>query len=127
MRKSPEFLPIAVRAFPMRRSLLARSVLALAAIAAVTFLGAAGQMAPPRLTPAYSDEQKALLDKISAYLNGIHSLKARFMQIGPEGGAGTGARGGRGPGRGRGGGGPPGAGRGGAGGGRGGGGGARRD
>jgi len=70
----------------MRRTLLARSVLALAAIAAVTFLGAAGQMAPQRLAPAYSDEQKTLLDKISAYLNGIHSLKARFMQIGPEGG-----------------------------------------
>ena len=58
----------------------------LAAIAAVTFLGAAGQLAPQRLTPAYSDEQKAELDKISAYLNGIHSLKARFIQIGPEGG-----------------------------------------
>jgi len=70
----------------MRRTLLARSVLALAAIAAVTFLGAAGQMAPQRPAPAYSDEQKTLLDKISAYLNGIHSLKARFMQIGPEGG-----------------------------------------
>jgi outer membrane lipoprotein-sorting protein len=83
MRKSPEFLPIAVRAFPMRSSFLARSVLALAA---VTFLGAAGQLPPQRLTPAYSDEQKVLLDKISAYLNGIHSLKARFIQIGPEGG-----------------------------------------
>jgi len=70
----------------MRRSIVARSVLALAAIAAIPFLGAAGQMAPQRLTPAYSDEQKAQLDKISAYLNGIHSLKARFVQIGPEGG-----------------------------------------
>jgi outer membrane lipoprotein-sorting protein len=86
MRKSPEFLPIAVRAFPMRSFFLARSVLALAAVAAVTFLGAAGQLPPQRLTPAYSDEQKVLLDKISAYLNGIHSLKARFIQIGPEGG-----------------------------------------
>jgi outer membrane lipoprotein-sorting protein len=85
MRKSPEFLPIAVRAFPMRRS-----VLALAAIAAVTFLGAAGQLPPQRLTPAYSDEQKAQLDKISAYLNSIHSLKARFIQIGPEGGTDSG-------------------------------------
>ncbi len=63
-----------------------RPVLTLAAIAAITFLGAAGQAPPQRLTPAYSDEQKAELDKISAYLNGIHSLKARFMQIGPEGG-----------------------------------------
>ena len=85
MRKSPEFLPIAVRAFLMRRS-----ILVLAACAAVTFLGAAGQMAPQRLIPAYSDEQKAQLDKISAYLNGIHSLKARFVQIGPEGGTASG-------------------------------------
>ena len=46
----------------------------------------AGQQAPLRQTRAYSDEQKAELDKISAYLNGIHSLKARFIQIGPEGG-----------------------------------------
>jgi outer membrane lipoprotein-sorting protein len=81
MRKSPEFFPIAVRAFPMRRS-----IFALAILAAATCLGAAGQMAPQRLAPAYSDEQKAQLDKISAYLNGIHSLKARFIQIGPEGG-----------------------------------------
>jgi outer membrane lipoprotein-sorting protein len=43
-------------------------------------------MAPQRQNRAYSDEQKAQLDKISAYLNGIHSLKARFVQIGPEGG-----------------------------------------
>jgi len=68
----------------MRHFLLARSLLALAAIAV---LGAAGQLPPQRLTPAYSDEQKAELDKISAYLNGIHSLKARFVQIGPEGAA----------------------------------------
>ncbi|HZQ39210.1 MAG TPA: outer membrane lipoprotein carrier protein LolA [Rhizomicrobium sp.] len=71
----------------MRRSVFNRSVLALAAVA---FLGGAGQMAPPRLTPAYSDEQKAELDKISAYLNSIHSLKARFVQIGPEGGTDSG-------------------------------------
>jgi outer membrane lipoprotein-sorting protein len=85
MRKPPEFLPIAMQASPMRRS-----VLLLAVAAAVVFLGAAGQQAPQRLTPAYSDEQKAELDKISAYLNGIHSLKARFVQIGPEGGTDTG-------------------------------------
>jgi outer membrane lipoprotein-sorting protein len=81
MRKSPEFFPIAVRAFPMRRSFLA-----FAAIVSVTLLGGAGQQAPQRQTRAYSDEQKAELDKISDYLNRIHSLKARFEQIGPEGG-----------------------------------------
>jgi outer membrane lipoprotein-sorting protein len=81
MRKSPEFLPIVLRALPMRRSLLV-----LAAISSMVLLGGAGQMAPQRLAPAYSDQQKELLDKVSAYLNGIHSLKARFMQIAPEGG-----------------------------------------
>lgn len=63
-----------------------RSLLALAAIASIVLLGGAGQMAPPRQTRAYTDDQKAQLDKVSAYLNSIHSLKARFVQIGPEGG-----------------------------------------
>lgn len=63
-----------------------RFILALASIASVALLGGAGQMAPQRQTRAYSDEQKAQLDKISDYLNAIHSLKARFVQIGPEGG-----------------------------------------
>lgn len=63
-----------------------RSLLAFAAIGSIALLGGAGQPVPQRLTPAYSDQQKAELDKISAYLNAIHSLKARFVQIGPEGG-----------------------------------------
>jgi outer membrane lipoprotein-sorting protein len=63
-----------------------RSLLALAAFASIVLLGGAGQMAPQRQTRAYTDEQKAQLDKVSAYLNSIHSLKARFVQIGPEGG-----------------------------------------
>ncbi len=63
-----------------------RLILAFSGIAAATLLGGAGQPIPQRLRPAYSDEQKVQLDKISAYLNGIHSLKARFTQIGPEGG-----------------------------------------
>jgi outer membrane lipoprotein-sorting protein len=63
-----------------------RSLPVLAAILSVTLLGGAGQPAPQRLTRAYSDEQKDELDKISAALNAIHSLKARFVQIGPEGG-----------------------------------------
>jgi outer membrane lipoprotein-sorting protein len=50
-------------------------------------LGGAGQPAPQRLYQAYSDEQKADLDKVSAYLNGIKSLKSGFVQIGPDGGA----------------------------------------
>ena len=67
-----------------------RLSLVLAALSCVVLLGGAGQQAPQRLTQAYSDQQKADLDKISAYLNGIHSLKARFVQIGPEGGTDSG-------------------------------------
>ena len=63
-----------------------RLSLALAALCSVVLLGGAGQQAPQRLNQAYSDQEKADLDKISAYLNAIHSLKAGFVQIGPEGG-----------------------------------------
>jgi outer membrane lipoprotein-sorting protein len=63
-----------------------RLSLCLAAVCSVVLLGGAGQQAPQRLYQAYSDAEKADLDKISAYLNGIHSLKAGFIQIGPEGG-----------------------------------------
>src|SRR5258705_3581139 len=80
-RKSPEFLHLAVRAFPMRRLCLC-----LAAALSVALLGGAGQPVPQRLNRAYSDQEKADLDKISAYLNAIPSLKASFVQIGPEGG-----------------------------------------
>ncbi|HKQ45122.1 MAG TPA: outer-membrane lipoprotein carrier protein LolA [Rhizomicrobium sp.] len=63
-----------------------RLSLCLAVLLAVPLLGGAGQPVPQRLTPAYNDQEKANLDKISAYLNGIRSLKASFVQIGPEGG-----------------------------------------
>jgi outer membrane lipoprotein-sorting protein len=57
-----------------------------AAAICVALLGGAGQPVPQRRYQAYSDQEKADLDKISAYLNTIHSLKADFVQIGPEGG-----------------------------------------
>jgi len=59
----------------------------LAILVSAALLGGAGQPAPQRLYQAYSDEQKADLDKVSAYLNGIKSLKSGFVQIGPDGGA----------------------------------------
>lgn len=62
-----------------------RLSLCLAALVSVALLGGAGQPAPPRLYQAYSDQEKADLDKISAYLNGIKSLKASFVQVGPDG------------------------------------------
>jgi outer membrane lipoprotein-sorting protein len=63
-----------------------RFALAVTAIVCTAVLGGAGQPAPQRLYQAYTDQQIADLDKISAYLNAIHSLKASFVQIGPEGG-----------------------------------------
>lgn len=63
-----------------------RFSLCLAAGLSIALLGGAGQPVPQRLYQAYSDQQKADLDKISAYLNAFQSLKAGFVQIGPEGG-----------------------------------------
>src|SRR5476651_2736769 len=63
-----------------------RLSLVLAALCSAVLLGGAGQQAPQRLNQAYSDQEKADLDKISAYLNAIHALRAGFIQIGPEGG-----------------------------------------
>lgn len=63
-----------------------RFCLCLAAGLSIVLLGGAGQPVPQRLYQAYSDQQKADLDKVSAYLNSFQSLKASFVQIGPEGG-----------------------------------------
>jgi outer membrane lipoprotein-sorting protein len=63
-----------------------RLSLCLAALISAALLGGAGQPAPQRLYQAYSDQEKADLDKVSAYLNGIKSLKASFVQLGPDGG-----------------------------------------
>lgn len=63
-----------------------RFSLCLAVLVSAALLGGAGQPVPQRLYQAYSDQEKADLDKISAYLNGIKSLKAGFVQIGPDGG-----------------------------------------
>jgi outer membrane lipoprotein-sorting protein len=63
-----------------------RFCLCLVSAFSIAFLGGAGQPVPQRLYQAYSDQQKADLDKVSAYLNGFQSLKASFVQKGPEGG-----------------------------------------
>ena len=52
---------------------------------AAILLTAAGQSAPERLTRPYSDQQIADLDKVSAYLNKIKTLKSGFVQLGPDG------------------------------------------
>jgi outer membrane lipoprotein-sorting protein len=64
-----------------------RLPLCFTAVLSIFLLGGAGQQAPQRLYQAYSDSEAADLDKVSAYLNAIRSLKADFIQIGPDGGA----------------------------------------
>jgi outer membrane lipoprotein-sorting protein len=62
-----------------------RTALILSAVLAAVFLTAGGQPAPQRLYQAYSDAERADLDKVSAYLNSIRTLKSGFVQLGPEG------------------------------------------
>ncbi len=52
------------------------------AFVAVVLLSAAGPVAPGT---QFSDAQKAVLDKVSAYLNGIRTMKGNFVQIDPDG------------------------------------------
>ena len=61
--------------------------LLLTAALSVFCLTGAGQPVPQRLYQAYSAQEKAQLDRISVYLNGIRTLRSEFVQIGPEGGA----------------------------------------
>jgi outer membrane lipoprotein-sorting protein len=56
-----------------------------ATLFAVVALTGAGQQAPQRMYQSFSDQQKADLDRISAYLNGIHTLRSGFLQVSPEG------------------------------------------
>lgn len=56
----------------------------LCALLSVACLSGAGQPPPPRRIEFTAAEQAAL-DKISAYLNSVHSLKSGFIQLGPDG------------------------------------------
>lgn len=66
---------------------MTRRIALFAALLAVPLLSGAGQQAPQRMYNAYSDRQKADLDKVSTYLNSIRTLKSDFIQVGPDGGA----------------------------------------
>ncbi len=59
--------------------------LALVALVATTILGGAGQP-PPQRRIQFSDEQRADLDRISAALNAIHTMKGSFTQLDGGGG-----------------------------------------
>lgn len=54
------------------------------ALLSVSLLSGAGQPAPARRIE-FGDTEKAALDRISAYLNGLHTLKSDFIQLGPDG------------------------------------------
>lgn len=64
-----------------------RCIALFAALLAVPLLSGAGQPAPQRMYNVYSDQERADLDKVSAYLNSIRTLKSAFVQVGPDGGA----------------------------------------
>ncbi len=59
---------------------ISRRLAILAAFAAMALLGGAS-----RYPGTYSPDDAAKLDKLSAYLNAIHTLKSNFVQLGPEG------------------------------------------
>lgn len=62
-----------------------RLILALAVTLSSLALTGAGQAPPPRRI-TFDDVQKADLDRISAYLNGIHAMKGSFTQLDGNGG-----------------------------------------
>jgi len=68
--------------------MLLQSLRRLAALSAVAlmaaFLSAAG-VAPAQQKVQFSQAQKDALDRVSAYLNSIHSIRSGFMQLGPDG------------------------------------------
>jgi len=66
---------------------MTRRIALFAVLLAMPLLSGAGQPAPQRMYNVYSDQQKADLDKVSATLNAIRTLKSDFVQIGPDGGA----------------------------------------
>ncbi len=53
-------------------------------ILAAGLAAGAGQPPPPRYTE-FSEADRADLDRVSAYLNSIHTMQGDFVQIGPNG------------------------------------------
>lgn len=61
-----------------------RAIPFLLLLLATPLLQGAGQPAP-EARPTFSAEQRSDLDKISAYLNGMHAVEGGFSQINPNG------------------------------------------
>lgn len=54
-------------------------------LAAILVLVSGAGQAPPQRLLTFTPQQQADLDRINAWLNGIHTLKSNFVQLGPEG------------------------------------------
>jgi outer membrane lipoprotein-sorting protein len=68
---------------PIMRRLAILAALTTISLAAITLLGAAS---PATHFPGtYTEADAAILDKLSAYLNSVHTLKSNFVQLSPEG------------------------------------------
>jgi outer membrane lipoprotein-sorting protein len=65
--------------------------IALALLTAVTALALTAAAPPPPRRAHFSDEQKADLDRISAYLNAAVTMKGNFVQVNGNGGVSRGA------------------------------------
>ena len=64
-----------------------RTLTLLPLLAALSVATAPAQAAAPAASaPALSAADRADLARIEAYLNGVHTLKARFLQVAPNGG-----------------------------------------
>ena len=68
---------------PIMRRLAILAAFVAVSVTAISPLGAATRA--PRYPGTYSESEAADLDKLSAYLNSIHTLKSNFVQLGPEG------------------------------------------
>ena len=67
----------------MQHSLSRRLAACFGILLAAVLVSAPGEA--PVTKAVFNDTQKAALDKVSAYLNGIHLLKSGFIQLGPDG------------------------------------------
>ena len=57
----------------------------LAILAALVAMGLSAAAPAAHFPGTFNDSETAYLDKLSAYLNGIHTLKSNFVQLGPQG------------------------------------------
>lgn len=62
-----------------------RRLLQMAFLVLAAGLSTGAGQPPPQRPIEFSDADRADLDHISAYLNGIHTLQGEFVQIGPNG------------------------------------------